>query len=784
MKSNRILLPILFGTSLLTAQTWTEAGDAGQLPGAAQIVAGSTALTTINGTLGGDVDMFLIQIDSPAAFTAACAPGLDTVLWLFDENGLGVVANDDGPTGNAASLPTGWVRAPGRHYLAVGCFGTGPRTPAGQIWGGSLLGNGVPDEAGRFECLSHWVGIGNVGSYSIALTGASMVRRQVVLPDDHHLSEHPQQLGCIGAANYFTTTGSRFQLLYEGSHFASAGVSGVVTIDKLLFRTEDGEAFPVNATWSSATVRIARTAMPASALGTSFASNLAPPAAVAGPVTTFVRMHPARGSTPNNFNFVIDLAGAGATLAYDPNGPLPNLLVDVALQPSPAVNPAVPLAAVQDTTGTVASLRGAGLVGSASNATSGTLANPLVMAVEFTGGNGGRERIVPARNESFGAACGGAPSSFYQAFVNGDRFDLQSLTMVPNSSFLPTYYSVSAGTAPVDGTKLGAAPVSTDDDAMIPVALGFVFPYSGAFTSNIQVSTNGFLWLDGATSAQDYSPTVGEFLGTTAASPARLAPCWMDFHCGRNVGTFPGSGLRVFLDTSGGVGHRACYITWKDVGLFNTVAAGGMAACSMQCVLHESGVIEFRYAGMPRFLATASLSPDTLAALVGFTRGRNFGTPSVDPISRDLSLATPFATSDEGSFGNIGLSSVTTPVAGGSLLGGRLFLGQTVTWNARNVPASAILGVQLIDIAASRPGLQLPSITAPGCILSTSTNALLWEVDLLPAGTVVGTRAFTVPPGYDGFELFAQYVVLDGLAGAPDLITQASNALRHVVGRQ
>ena len=779
-----LVLPLLC-CSLANAQSWSEAGDAGQSRAAAQSVTGVGPLTTITGALGGDVDMFLIQVDAPGTFTAGCAAGFDSVLWLFDENGLAVVGNDDTQVSNAAVLPTGVVRTPGRYYLAVGGFGLVPRSAAGELWsGGALWASGVPDGQGRFEPHAGWVGIGHSGSYTLTLTGARMLERRVVLPGSHHLSEHAQQLGSVGTTTWFTTTGSRFQLLYEGSHFVTAGVSGVVTIDRLLFRTEDGETFPANASWANAVVRVARTPVVASAMSTTFANNLAAPAVVAGPATTTVRLHPARGGTPNDFNIVIDLAAAGATIAYDPAGPLPNLLVDVTLLPSPAVNPSVPLAAVQDTTGSTASLAGAGVVGTSNTATTGTAANPLVMAVEFTGGSGGRERVVPARNEAYGAACGGAASSFYQAFVNGDRFDLQSLTLTPDSSTSPSRYTVSGVSVPFDGTKVAAAPLSTDDDAVVPVALGFVFPFPGGATSNVQVSTNGFLWLNGATTTQDFTPTVGEFLGSSAASPARLAPFWHDFHCGRNVGTFLSSGLHAVTDTSGGIGNRVCYITWKDVGEFNTVAAGGISAASMQVALFENGTVQFRYGAMPRFASSASLSPETFAGIVGFTRGRIGGVASVDPISRDLSLEVPFATAVEGSLGNLGLTSVGLPLAGGATVGARLFPGQSVTWDVRNVPPSTILGVQLIDIAANQPGLQLPTITASGCRLSTSSNAILWEVDLLPPSSVVGTHAFSVPPGYEGFELYAQYVVLNGLFGGPDLITQASNAIRHVVGAQ
>ncbi|HEX6810802.1 MAG TPA: hypothetical protein VF384_04180 [Planctomycetota bacterium] len=67
-------------------------------------------------------------------------------------------------------------------------------------------------------------------------------------------------------------------------------------------------------------------------------------------------------------------------------------------------------------------------------------------------------------------------------------------------------------------------------------------------------------------------------------------------------------------------------------------------------------------------------------------------------------------------------------------------------------------------------------------MLSTSTSAVLWEINLLPGPTVTGTVPFAVPHGFEGTNLHAQYVVLDGLFGAPNLITVASNAIKHTIG--
>jgi hypothetical protein len=130
----------------------------------------------------------------------------------------------------------------------------------------------------------------------------------------------------------------------------------------------------------------------------------------------------------------------------------------------------------------------------------------------------------------------------------------------------------------------------------------------------------------------------------------------------------------------------------------------------------------------------------------------------------------------------MGLRAVSSDSNG--VAGARLFPGASVKWDVAGVPPGSLLGVQLIDFAATRPGLQLPTITAPGTMLSTTAAALLWEVDVLPTATQAGSVPLVVPTGADGAQIYAQYVVLGGLFGAPDLITVASNALQHTVGRR
>lgn len=107
---------------------WAEVGsggtngatDAGPLLANANITSGSGPLTSIIGTATGgsypnftdyDADMFCIRMENPAAFSALTTSG-DTVLALFDMNGVAIAFNDnrtDSLTATNSSLSSSWI---------------------------------------------------------------------------------------------------------------------------------------------------------------------------------------------------------------------------------------------------------------------------------------------------------------------------------------------------------------------------------------------------------------------------------------------------------------------------------------------------------------------------------------------------------------------------------------------------------------------------------------------------------------------------------------------------
>ncbi len=165
-------------------ETDNGGGDAGDLPETAQST-GSGPITKIRGTIGGanDVDVYAIYISDPDAFSATTIGGtsLDTALWLFDENGKGVVHNDDNPdatTGLQSRIDnrTNCITQPGRYYLAVSIF---TRRAAGcgegLIWATTpARGVRCPDGAESASRVAGWSGTSSsTGTYIIFLTGVS-----------------------------------------------------------------------------------------------------------------------------------------------------------------------------------------------------------------------------------------------------------------------------------------------------------------------------------------------------------------------------------------------------------------------------------------------------------------------------------------------------------------------------------------------------------------------------------------------------------------------------------
>lgn len=187
----------------LAGPEWTETPDAGNTPGTSQTpidVFMINDLTGIKGALTGAgprggtgdfQDMYRILIKDPENFSAIITPNasgnptFDTQLWLFDEFGNGILGNDNntiaGGMGESAFFNQATdgtmsrVIDPGIYFLAISGAGSVPL----DIMGNPIFLFGTPDEVsgpdGSPLPFGSWSGPGQIGEYTIALTGVSFV---------------------------------------------------------------------------------------------------------------------------------------------------------------------------------------------------------------------------------------------------------------------------------------------------------------------------------------------------------------------------------------------------------------------------------------------------------------------------------------------------------------------------------------------------------------------------------------------------------------------------------
>jgi Bacterial pre-peptidase C-terminal domain len=153
-----------------------EQGDAGDVAATAQNLTGA-GVAMINGRLadGNDADLFRICLSGGGTFSATTEglTDVDTQLFLFDANGLGIYAHDDGTT-RQSTLPAGNAYTPqarGEYIVGISPYDRDPQSAAGPIFGNvAFLTNA--NGRGAAAPVASWAGLPrDSGAYTIALTG-------------------------------------------------------------------------------------------------------------------------------------------------------------------------------------------------------------------------------------------------------------------------------------------------------------------------------------------------------------------------------------------------------------------------------------------------------------------------------------------------------------------------------------------------------------------------------------------------------------------------------------
>jgi hypothetical protein len=184
-------LALLLLASSAMAATYSELGDAGELPGTAQIIlSGVDLLTDIYGSVrNNNADLFQIFLMAGTPFSARTTqPGLlnafDTSLFLFTLSGNGIVANDDdAASGGDHSLIRYTPPVTGYYLIAIAGSGYEPVSAGGfifpQVNFTSIQPYDIrgPTGPGGTSPVSGWSGsyLAGGGAYDIAIEGAFTV---------------------------------------------------------------------------------------------------------------------------------------------------------------------------------------------------------------------------------------------------------------------------------------------------------------------------------------------------------------------------------------------------------------------------------------------------------------------------------------------------------------------------------------------------------------------------------------------------------------------------------
>ncbi len=178
----------LLAAGALQAQTYVEVGDSGANLGSAQPTGTSSGqgLNTIMGSIlnGLDGDFFYINITNPMTFSASTVGGssLDTMLYLFTQNGSPIYLNDDAAGGMSlqSTLPSGnpfGTLQIGTYIIGISLSGAEPINAGNQnLFADALFSTDL--RGPRAGALGPVTGVrqatsGETGPYSIFLTGAA-----------------------------------------------------------------------------------------------------------------------------------------------------------------------------------------------------------------------------------------------------------------------------------------------------------------------------------------------------------------------------------------------------------------------------------------------------------------------------------------------------------------------------------------------------------------------------------------------------------------------------------
>lgn len=322
---------------------------------------------------------------------------------------------------------------------------------------------------------------------------------------------------------------------------------------------------------------------------------------------------------------------------------------------------------------------------------------------------------LPAAWSVFGGGCPREPV-FYEHFIPPNTIDLGNTAMlaIPNGVGGWTVLPTTGFFTPT------SAPIQTFDDFVTgPFALPWTWTWSNGSTNSIDVSSNGFIWLNsGNSNSRCCSGNPSQLL----FDPASICGHWTDLA--------PHVGGSIHVDTDPLT--LDVHVTWLNVPEYGNPGTSN----TFQITLSPNGSFRLSYQGV---------QIQGHETLTGFSPGSVLA----DPGSIDLSAVIPFDTGAGG-----------TPLGLDAVAGARPQIGTTFPLQLSNAGPTSVLGFMILGTVQFVPGIDLAVIGMPGCTQYVSLDVAL-AFPLLPVPqfgvpipnntTIVGLQLFvqgaTLTPG-------------------------------------
>jgi hypothetical protein len=395
--------------------------------------------------------------------------------------------------------------------------------------------------------------------------------------------------------------------------------------------------------------------------------------------------------------------------------------------------------------------------------------------VTFTSGLGAAQGIniqvyytlAPNSGEftEYGAGCYFRPQSFYEIFPAGGAVDItpgavQLAYLGPNylvSTSGATYSAPTGGQINIAGvgvagpftsaSSTGPGTATEWDDCLsipmaLPVSWGAGFPYPGGTSTQVQVSSNGCVFLQSTTETFGFYSDIVRFLGDAP----RLCMMWGDLD-----GSAPGSTIN--FETAPGDAY--VQISWHQTPEWASPATNN--PFNMQMRMYPTGMVEYIYGSAVSWVAAGA------PAICGFS----YGGGGANPGNRDLSATMPFSSGDGSAPARLTMSA-------------RPVIGTTPSIRTQNIPAGVTFNLLILSFTSQVPAFPLGILGMPDCFQHIGVPTASTIGSLFPGTVHNAPLGIPNDPSYNGVQVFGQAAQLGTTLNTAGIL--ASNGICIRVG--